>query len=111
MIMECYHLAATDTDVLDAPSRLASIPYAGQLTLEMQADINDASNYWSCTLQLPNGDVPIDGQRIPEGANAGSINGNDKYTVSFPVNAGGHVVLSLTETGTSTINVRATLMP
>lgn len=111
MIVETYQLAASDTDVLAAPSRLASIPYAGLLTLEFQSDVCDASNYYSLTLQLPNGDVPCDSILIPEGRNAGSINAEDKYVIQIPVAVGGHVTVNLVETGTSTMLVRATLNP
>lgn len=111
MIMESGYLEATDTDVLNAPSRLAAIPYSGMLTLEFQATVADNTNHFDLTLQLPNGDVPIDGQMLPEGSNVGSLDANEKYVVSFPVAQGGHVVVNLTETGTSTVFWRATLMP
>lgn len=111
MIVEAYQLTATDTDVLAAPSRLAAIPYDGQLILEFQADANDGTNYWEVTIQLPDGSTPLDAVLIPEGANAGSINADDKYTLSFPVAQGGHVTVHATETGTAVLDVRATLMP
>ena len=111
MIQETFLLSATNTDVLVAPSRLAAIPYSGTLTLEMQADNQDHTNYFSVTLQLPNGDTPIDNQPIPKGATAGAINADDKYVVSFPVAQGGHVLIACTETGTALMSLRATLMP
>lgn len=112
MIVEYYQLTADNTDVLAAgTSRLASIPYNGMLILEFQADVNDASNYWQATIQLPDGSTPLDATRIPEGANAGSLNANDKYQVNFPVAQGGHVTVNCDETGTSVLEVRATLMP
>lgn len=111
MIVETFQLTASNTDVLAAPSRLASIPYNGTLILEFQADVNDASNYWSLTIQLPDGDIPIDGQRLVEGRNAGSINGDDKYQVSFDVPQGGHCIVACAETGTAVLDIRATLMP
>lgn len=111
MIVEVYQLAASDTDILAAPSRLSSIPYSGLLTLEIQADVCDASNYFSLTVQLPNGDVPLDSVIVPEGRNAGSMNSEDKYVLQFPVSVGGHVTVSMVETGTTTALVRATLNP
>lgn len=111
MIVECVQITASDTDLLNAPSRLAAIPYAGTLVLEFQADVNDASNYWTVTIQLPDGSTPLDTVRIPEGANAGSINANDKYTVAFEVDQGGHVTVNCAETGTAVLDVRSTLMP
>lgn len=111
MIVEAYQLTATNTDVLAAPSRMAAIPYDGQLILEFQADVSDASNYWEVTIQLPDGSTPLDAVRISEGVNAGSLNANDKYTVAFPVAQGGHVTVHATETGTAVLDIRATLMP
>lgn len=112
MIVEHYQLTATNTDVLAAgTSRLASIPYNGVLTLEMQTDVSEAANNFEVTIQLPNGSTPLDTVRIPEGANAGSVNANDKYTVAFAVRQGGHVTLQATETGTAVLEVRATLTP
>lgn len=112
MIVESYDLTATNTDVLAAgTSRLASIPYNGTLFLEFQADVSVAANHFDVTIQLPDGDVPLQNVWIPEGANAGSINANDKYQVSFDVSMGGHVTVNCTETGTAILSIRATLMP
>ena len=110
MIVETFHLSATNTDLLVAPSRLAAIPYSGTLIIEMSAGNNDATNNFAVTVQLPNGDVPLDGVHLPVGT-AGAMDANDKYTVAFPVMQGGHVLLSFTETGSTTATVRCTLMP
>lgn len=111
MIVESFQLAATNTDVLVAPSRLAAIPYSGMLVVEMQASINEVANHWEVTIQLPNGDVPMDGFIVPEGVNAGSLNADDKYTIAFPVAQGGHVLIAATETGVSVLDIRCTLTP
>lgn len=111
MIVECYTISATNTDVLAAPSRLAAIPYSGTLIMEFQAEMSSDTNHFDLTVQLPNGDVPLDGVRLPLGATAGAINGNDKYSLSFPARQGGHVLVDLTETGTAIVNCRFTLMP
>lgn len=111
MIVETYHLTASNTDVLVAPSRLAAIPYAGVLVLELQASENTATNNFEITVQLPNGDVPVQDVRIYDGATLGGMNADDKYSLSFPVAQGGHLLLSATETGTATLDIRCTLMP
>lgn len=111
MIMEAFHVTTSDTDLLAAPSRLAAVPYAGQMILEFQASDNSATDFFKVTIQLPDGSTPIDSQRIPDGATAGGINSEDKYAVAFPVTKGGHVLVALDETGTCTCNVRATLSP
>lgn len=111
MIVESFVVAATNTDVLAAPSRLAACPYDGQLTLEFQSSANSAANNMALTLQLPDGSTPIDSQGLPAGVTSGGLNELDKYAVSFPIEQGGHVSVSLTLTGTCSTSVRATLEP
>lgn len=111
MIVETYLLSADDTDVLAAPSRLAAIPYTGTLICEFQAADNDGTNYWELTVQLPDGSTPVDAVRIPKGVTTGCWNTNDKYSLAFKVSQGGHVLVALDETGTSTCYARFTLMP
>lgn len=111
MIAETYRLAATDTDVLAAPSRLSSLPYDGVLVIEMQATVNDGTNQFAVTLQLPDGSTPLDNVIIPDGAIDGALNDNDKYTIAVPASAGGHVLLSAVETGTAVLMIRCTLTP
>lgn len=111
MIVEAFRIDATNADVLASPSRLNAIPYNGNLIIEMQSQNNDATNFMSLTVQLPNGDTPLDGVRIPAGAVDTSLNSEDKYQVSFFVTQGGHVTIALTETGSAVIDMRVTLMP
>lgn len=111
MIVETFDLQATNADVLVAPSRLAAIPYSGTLTLEFGASNISASHTWKITLQLPNGEVPIDDQLVTSCGAAGTLDDNTKYTLTFPVAQGGHVLLAATLSGTSTLMIRATLMP
>lgn len=111
MIAEWYTISATNSDLLSSPSRLASIPYSGVLTLEFQAEMSDDTNHYDVTLQLPDGSTPLDGTRMPKGATAGAVNSRDKYQLSIPVSVGGHVTVNCVETGTAIMNIRATLMP
>jgi hypothetical protein len=111
MIAEFYRLDATNTDVLASPSRLASIPYSGNLILEMIAQQSDGTNQFNVTVQLPNGDVPLDSFLLPDSGVDGAFNANDKYTVAFPVSQGGHVTINCTESGTAVMFIRCTLMP
>lgn len=110
MIIESFFLAATDADLLAAPSRLAAIPYNGTLTLEFSSNLNDATNSWAVTIQLPDGSTPLEAQRITAGV-VGQLNRETKYTTQFAVAQGGHLLVSCTETGTALLTVRATLMP
>lgn len=111
MIVEFFRLSATDLDVLAAPSRLNSIPYNGTLILEMQAQQSDGTNQFVVSVQLPDGDVPMDNVIIPDGAVDGALNADDKYMIGFPVLQGGHVLVQATESGTAIMMIRATLTP
>ncbi len=111
MIVEFFRLAATDLDVLAAPSRLASIPYNGQLIIEMQAQNSDGTNQFAITIQLPDGSTPLDAVVIPDGATDGALNADDKYVVVVPATMGGHILLQAVESGTAIMMIRATLMP
>jgi len=112
MILETATEAATDTDIL-AGTRLNAIPYNGILTLELQADLNNATNNFTVTVQLPNGDVPIDAQLVP-GANpalGGVLDERTLLRMQFPATQGGHFQIALTETGTALCTWRAILSP
>jgi len=112
MILETAVEAATNADIL-AGTRLNAIPYNGQLILEVQANLNNATNNFTLTVQLPNGDVPIDAQLVP--GNNPSLDGVlDERTLlrlSFPASQGGHFQIALTETGTALATWRAILSP
>lgn len=111
MIVESFRLAASNTDVLAAPSRLNAIPYNGQLIIEMQSQQNDGTNQMAVTIQLPDGSTPLDGVVIPSGATDSAINVDDKYVVVVPATAGGHVLIGVVESGTAILDMRVTLMP
>lgn len=112
MIIESGIVTATNTDLLSA-GRLNAIPYNGTLTLQFLADLADATNSYSITIQKPNGDVPIDGQLVP-GSNpslAGVIDSRQMIELVFQASQGGHFTVSLTETGTAVCTWRAILSP
>lgn len=113
MILEQFLISATNTDVLST-GRLNSIPYAGMLSLQFLADLGDATNFYQLTLQLPNGDVPIDTQVVPaSGSGLDSVmDARELLEVKIPItSSGGHVTVSLTENGTATCAFRAILTP
>lgn len=111
MIVESYNLSASNTDILAAPSRFTSIPYAGTFTMEFQATANDATNNFQITVQLPDGTVPFEDLLAPAGATAGGLNDDDLFFAQFEVAKGGHVLVSATENGTALLNCRFTLSP
>lgn len=112
MIYETNVITATDADILSG-TRLNSIPYNGSLTLDFLADLSNATNRYTVTIQLPNGDVPVDGQHVP-GANpslGGVLDERQLLRFTFRATQGGHYTISLTETGAAIATWRAVLKP
>jgi len=104
---------ATNTDILQG-SRLQTVPSNGILTFEMSAADNVAANSYTVSIQLPNGDTPMNGVPVPGGATAGLAGVLDSRTylrASYPVGQGGHCSFSCTETGDSEFDWRVTFTP
>ncbi len=106
---------ATNTDVL-LNTRLTSIPYGGQLTIQCLANLNNATSRFAITILLPDGSVPVDAQRVSagqevEGALGGQLDDRllDQWT--FPATQGGHFTVDFTETGTAVVTWRIVLSP
>lgn len=112
MILESGIVAATTADLLGS-GRLNAIPYNGTLTIELQSQLNDATNNYTVTIQLPNGDVPIDAQAVPacNPALAGVLNERTLLRMAFRATQGGHFTITLTESGTAVCTWRAVLSP
>ncbi len=109
-IIEQNVIIATDTDVLNG-TRLNTIPYPGKVTFMFSVDLANATNHWLLTLQLPDGDVPIDSQ-ILTGTNpslGGVLDERTAFRVSYRAAQGGHFTVSLTEVGTAIATWRAVL--
>jgi hypothetical protein len=105
--------AATNTDILQG-TRLQTVPAGGFLTFELQASDNDATNNFAVSVQMPGGDTPMNGTRIPCGNStglAGVIDERTNLTATFPIAQGGHAVFSCTETGTAELTWRVTYTP
>ena len=104
--------SATNADILQG-TRLQTVPAGGVLTFELQAaSSTDAANY-TTSVQMPNGDTPLNNVRVP-GCNPaleGVIDERQNLTVSFPIMQGGHCVFSCTETGTTQLAWRVTYTP
>ncbi len=107
--------AASNTDILNN-TRLTSLPYGGALTIQCLANLNNATNNYSITIQLPDGSVPVDGQRVSagqevEGALGGQLDDRllDQWT--FPATIGGHFIIDFTETGAAIVTWRVVLRP
>lgn len=102
IIKESFLLVADNADILAAPSRLAAIPSAGILTLEMAATQCSATNFGLVTLQLPEGDIPFEDLHVPFSGTTSEAALNNEFmlVIQLEVAAGGHVLLSYDENGT-----------
>ncbi len=112
MILETGLVAATANDIL-AAGRLNSIPYGGTLTIDVIAGIGAVANHYDITVQLPNGDVPVDAQQVPASnpALAGVMDERQLQRFSFRASQGGHFTVNLVLTGAGTAMWRAVLSP
>lgn len=112
MIFESRLISATNTDVLSV-GRLNAIPYNGKLTLRFLADLGDVTNFYTLTIQRPDGLVPVDAQLVPVSGAGTDGNMNEREVMQFTFDAvqGGHFVVSLTEGGTATCMFQAILRP
>ncbi len=105
--------AASNTDILQG-TRLQTVPSSGFLLFEAQASDNDATNNYSVSIQMPNGDTPMNAARIPCGNStglAGVIDDRTALRARFRIAQGGHCVFSCTETGDSELTWRVTYQP
>lgn len=113
MIVLSAEETGTNADILSG-TRLETIPSDGTLTFEIQAADCIAANNYVATIQLPNGDVPLNGVLVP-GTDTAGLTGilkeSNKMQVSFTVTQGGHVLFSVTETGDTECIWRATFNP
>lgn len=101
--------AATINDVLQG-TRLQTVPRNGILAIELQANLNDATNAFSSSIQLPDGTTPFTGMRVPSGNNAiqGTMDSRLAYRATFKIEQGGHCVLDFAETGVAVVFWRVT---
>ncbi|AWW06064.1 MAG: hypothetical protein [Circular genetic element sp.] len=104
--------SATNSDILQG-TRLQTVPAGGVLTFELQSSDNGTSSNFAVSVQMPNGDTPMNNTRIPGtiGSGVGIIDERTNLTVSFPIMQGGHCVFSATETGTAVLAWRVTYTP
>ncbi len=112
MIFESSLVSATNADLLSA-GRLNAIPYNGQLTLRFLADLGTAAAFYSLTIQLPDGYVPVDAQVVPASGSGADMVMDEREVLqfTFPATIGGHFTVSLTENGTAVCAFQAILRP
>ena len=102
--------ATTNSDILQG-TRLQTVPQGGYLTFELQSTLNNPTEFMSVSIQMPNGDTPLNSVRVPAGATTYALNNNDKMMITLPVAQGGHTVFSCVETGTTVLTWRVTYTP
>lgn len=113
IIVESGLETGTNADILSA-NRLQTVPSNGMLTFEMQASDNIAANNYTASIQLPDGDTPLNATLVPGTATAGLTGILDerlKMMASFPIAQGGHCVFGCIETGDTEFMWRVTFTP
>lgn len=112
-ITEAGFEAASNTDILQG-TRLQTVPSNGVLTFEMQASDLIAANSMAVSIQLPNGDTPMNGVLVPQGDTAGVtgvLNSRNYMRASYPIAQGGHCSFSVVEVGDTELTWRVTFTP
>ncbi len=101
---------ASNADILQG-TRLQTVPQGGYLTFELQCIDNTDTSNMAVSVQMPNGDTPLNDVRVTAGVTGGGLNNNDKMQITLPVAQGGHTVFSCTETGGTQLTWRVTYTP
>ncbi len=104
--------SASNSDILQG-TRLQTVPAGGFLTFELQATYNDGTIFNTVSIQMPNGDTPLNDVNVP-GSNpaaSGIIDDRQKLMITLPIAQGGHTVFSTTETGANALAWRVTYTP
>ena len=104
--------SASNSDILQG-TRLQTVPSGGILTFELQSSLGHESHNYVVSVQMPNGDTPLNSVRVPacNQSASGVIDERQNLTVSFPIMQGGHCVFSASETGAALMTWRVTYTP
>ena len=102
MIVLSDVVSATTADLLNS-TRLQTVPRSGTMVFEFACDVATAASNFNVSVQLPNGDTPLEGVLVPASGTIGAIDDRTKLMFSVPVAQGGHVVVSFTRTGAAAV--------
>ncbi len=106
--------AASNTDILQG-TRLQTVPATGYLSFELGASDNAAANNYTVSIQMPNGDTPLNGTLVPQGGPTAGVPGviDERLALRlrFRIAQGGHCVFSTVETGDTEMTWRVTYTP
>lgn len=111
MIHLAAAIVATAADLLNG-TRLQSAPRDGVMIIQLQANLNNATNGWAVTLEDPDGNTPVTAQAVS--GNNPSLDGVmdtrtlDRY--EFNLVQGGHMTITLTESGTAILYYKITFV-
>jgi len=108
-IVESGREAASNADIL-GPTRLQNVPSSGFLTLELASDNNDATNNYTFSLLLPDGQAPMIDVQAPQ-ASVGVLDERTKLKFTAHTTAGGKTIFSCVENGTAVLTWRMTFTP
>lgn len=105
MIVLSGNVTSSTTDLLNG-TRLQTVPNGGTMMFEFACDNADATNNYTVSVQLPNGDTPLETVLVPASSGTGVLDDRTKLMFTEHVAQGGHVVVSFTETGTAVLTYR-----
>lgn len=105
-------LDGSNTDILQG-TRLQTVPAGGFLTFEMLSDLNTSAANNKVSIQMPNGDTPLNDVNVPAEPNAvqGVMDDRQKMMITLPIAQGGHTVFSVAQTGAAVMTWRVTYSP
>lgn len=113
MILDSGLESASNTDIFSS-GRLMTVPSNGVLSFEIQAADSVAANNYVVSIQLPDGQTPLNGVIVPAGevaGLAGVIDDRVALKLRFRIGQGGHCVFSCVETGDTEMSWRAEFKP
>lgn len=105
-------LDGSNTDILQG-TRLQTVPAGGFLTFEMLSDLNTSAANSKVSIQMPNGDTPLNDVNVPAEPNGvqGVMDDRQKMMITLPIAQGGHTVFSVAQTGAAVMTWRVTYSP
>lgn len=113
VIVLSAELTGSNVDILNS-TRLQTVPANGTLTFLMSASDSIAANNYVVSIQMPDGSTPMDGVLVPQGGAAGVTGVLDERTLlgyTGFLEAGGHAVFSIVETGDTEFIYRVIYRP
>lgn len=80
-------VAATTADILQG-TRLQTVPENGIMTFELSSDLATAAAQYTASIQMPNGDTPLNAVLVPASGVIGLLDDRSKMQISLPSGQG-----------------------